>query len=326
MRRRARVLFLIHQYTGFIFAAYLIVVCGSGALLVVLENQIAGFRDYPVLRVPQMPAKVSLAAMLSAAQRANPGRRVYHILESCPDGCTYDLSMHDGDNRLDVLVDPYTGRVARTIVWQRTPVGVLYALHGSLFAGDTGETINAAAGLSLVLLGGTGTLLWRKLPRLRWRPYEIHSTVGIAAVAFLFVFALTAAAQVFWPDTPAPAPVAAGAGERDLDSLVRAADAALPGELTMVYPPDRGVVMVRKRVPGDPDPYGYSYVAVNAATAAVVSVYDLRQFPLLQRARAAVYAIHIGSFGFVLRVVYAIAGFAPAVLFTTAFLMWLRKI
>ena len=167
--RGRRLLLLVHQYTGFIFAAYLIVVCASGTALIVLENQIAGFRDYAMLRVPVRQHTVSLAAMLASVERAHPGKRVYHILESCSAGCTYDLSMHWGADRLDALVDPYSGAILQTVDWERTPLGILYRLHGSLFYGNTGEMINAAAGLSLLVLGTTGLCDDAGMGRLRSR-------------------------------------------------------------------------------------------------------------------------------------------------------------
>src|SRR5580704_11134970 len=196
---------LVHQYTGFIFAAYLIVVCASGALLVLLENGIADYRDYAMLRVPTREHKVSLAEMVGSVERANGGKKVYHILDSCARGCTYDLSIRSGADRLDALVDPYTGAILTTVDWDRTPIGILYRLHGSLFSGDVGETANAIAGLSALLLGATGLYLWpgwRGLGngfRIKWRgapyrvSYDLHKVAGIVAVGFLVMWALTAA-------------------------------------------------------------------------------------------------------------------------------------
>lgn len=323
-----RLLFLVHQYTGFICAAYLIVVCTSGTALLLLENQIEGYRDYLMVRVPVRTGTLSLADIASIAQRANPGKRVRHILLSCPSGCTYDVSFDEGSNRRDVLVDPSTGEILKTLVWEHTTIGTLYRLHGSLFAGDAGEAINAAAGLSLIVLGCTGIYLWPRRIRLRFNALDLHRAVGIFAVAFLVMWSVTAAAQVFLPDTDEPiAPVAATGGELPLDRLVAIGNAALPGELTFVYPPSRGTVVVRKRVPGDPDQYGYSYVAVDAHTGRVAQVYDARSFPLSWRIREAMYSVHTGAPGGpVLRALYAVFGLAPAMLFATAFLMWLRKL
>lgn len=322
-----RSMYLVHQYTGFIFAAYLIVICASGTALVLEENQIEGYRDYLMLRVPVRAQKMSVGEVYAIAARAYPDSRYRHILLSCPSGCTYDVSFDDGPNRLDVLVDPYTGRILKTVLWEHTAVGMLYGLHGSLFMGDLGETVNAAAGLSLIVLGCTGLLLWRG--RFGYRlSYDLHRVVGAVAVAFLLMWAITAAGQVFLTDPAEPitdVEPSKPAKSLSLDRRIGIANAALPGELTFVYF-GRGTVVVRKRVPGDPDPYGYSYVAVDGA-GRVTQVYDARTFPLSWRVRKAMYAVHIGAPGGpVLRALYAIIGLAPAALFLTAFLMWLRKL
>lgn len=151
--------------------------------------------------------------------------------------------------------------------------------------------------------------------------YDLHKLVGITAVAFLLMWSLTAAAQVLWPEPPEPL-LARHSGDAriSIDKLAKIGDSALPGQLTMVYLPANGTLVVRKRVPGDFDPYGYSYVVVDAQTGRVAQVYDARGFPLLWRFRAAMYAIHIGApGGLVLRLTYAVFGLAPALLFLTAF-------
>jgi uncharacterized iron-regulated membrane protein len=245
-----QLLLLLHQYTGFIFAAYLIVVCTSGTALLLLENQISDYRDYLMLRVPSQQSKVSLAQMLRSVEEANPGKHVYHILESCDSGCTYDASMHDGADRLDALVDPYTARVLRTVVWEQTPIGILYNLHGNLFYGDTGAEINAIAGLSLVFMGITGLYLWPGWQAIRrgftvklrggaYRiNYDLHKVVGITAVSFLLMWSLTAAGQVLWSEPPEPLlSRPSGGAPLSLDKLAQIGDAALPGQLTMVYMP-----------------------------------------------------------------------------------------
>jgi uncharacterized iron-regulated membrane protein len=323
-----RVLFLVHQYTGFIFAAYLIAICTSGVALVLLENQIDAYRDYLMLRVPVQERKLSIGQIYAIAARAHPKKHYRHILLSCPSGCTYDVSFDDGPNRLDVLVDPYTGAILKTVVWEHTAIGMLYGLHGSLFMGDTGETINSVAGLSLIVLGCTGLLVWRGRFLRRLNVYNLHRIFGVAAVAFLLMWAVTAAGQTFWDEPPEPIPDMHSANRTkalSLDRAIAVGDAALPGELTFVGNANGGIV-VRKRVPGDPDPYGYSYVAVDDA-GRVRQLYDLRTFPPLWRIRAALYAVHIGApGGLPLRAAYAVMGLAPAALFLTAFLMWLGRL
>jgi uncharacterized iron-regulated membrane protein len=83
---------------------------------------------------------------------------------------------------------------------------------------------------------------------------------------------------------------------------------SIAAQRARAYSPRRdGTVVVRKRVPGDPDPYAYSYVVVDSSTGSVLEAYDVTSLPLIWRLRAAMYAIHVGSpGGIALRLVYAI--------------------
>ena len=337
---------LVHQYTGFIFAAYLIVVCVTGAILVLLENQITDYRDYPMLRVHVQREKVPLTQMVRSVEQANRGRHVFQILESCTEGCTYDLAMYDSPDRelnhLDALVNPYTGRILRTAPFERSPVGLLSNLHGYLFLGETGKYVNAIAALSLILIGLTGLYLWPGWPALkrgftiRWRggayrtTYDIHKVIGIAALLFLLMWAVTGSSLVLWPEPPeniAAVHQPPDAQPRNLDALVRAGNPALPGQLIYIYTAHNGSVVLRKRVPGDLDPYGDSYVGVNEYTGKVTQVYNIQRFPLIWRINLAMFPIHFGSpGGIVLRLIYVVMGVMPPVLFVTAFLMWLFKL
>ncbi len=333
---------LVHQYAGFIFAAYIIVICVTGSALILLEDQITGYRDYLQVSVPVKPQTVPLAQMLRSVQEANPGKSVYHIVESCEAGCTYDFSMHDGTFRLDALVDPYTGNIVSTKVWEQTPVGFLAQLHGNLFGGDVGEVVNGIAGFSVILVCLTGLFLWPGWKAMKYGfsvkwsggsyriNYDLHKLIGVASLLLLLLWAISAAAMALLPEPPesiAAVPKPPGAVAKDLDSLVRAGNATLPGQLIYVYPPNDGAVVLRKRVPGDIDPYGYSYVAINEYTGKVSQVYDMRKFSTYWQVKMAMFAIHMGTpGGIVLRLIYVVVGLAPAVLFITAFIMWLVKL
>src|ERR1700681_1786596 len=113
-----KAIFQIHQYLGFTVGIYFIVICATGAALILLENPIDGFRDYPLRHVSTTNAPHSLATMLATVEKNYPGEKPTHILKSCERGCTYDFSIARGtSNRLDVLVDPYSGRIVQTALW-----------------------------------------------------------------------------------------------------------------------------------------------------------------------------------------------------------------
>jgi uncharacterized iron-regulated membrane protein len=115
----------------------------------------------------------------------------------------------------------------------------------------------------------------------------------------------------------------------DLDTLVARADRALPGRITMIYPPATSTapLRIRKVVPGDPDPYGWSYVSVDQSSGTVIEKEDTTTWSIWWRVYTYFYPLHIGSIGgYPLRFLYLLLAFAPIALYTTGFLMWLDRL
>jgi uncharacterized iron-regulated membrane protein len=340
-----RTIFTIHKYLGFTVGAYFIVICATGAALVLLENQIPGFRDFPVRHVRAQAQARSLDAILASAKRTEPDLRVTHILQSCAIGCTDDVSFAEPDgDRLDVLVDPYTAHVVATVLRSESAIGRLYEFHADLFAADEGSVINSSIGIVALLLVLTGAYMWPGWSRpargfsLKWGGgqwrvnFDIHKTIGIVCVSFFVLIVASAIAGVFIsepPVTESSTSASHDAQPLSLDALVSDADNALKGTVTMIYPPATAdsTVVVRKVVPGDPDPYGWSYVSVDRFTGKVVAMNDEATWPFAWRAYTWLYPLHIGSpGGYALRFVYVLVACAPVALYMTALLMWLRRV
>jgi uncharacterized iron-regulated membrane protein len=340
-----KVIFLIHQYLGFTVGIYFIVMCATGAALILLENNIDGFRDFPVRHVSPTGATQSLAAMLATVERTYPGEKPYHILESCERRCTYDFSIaRAAGDRLDVLVNPYSGTIVQSVLWSRSLVGFLYDFHANLLSGDRGSTINSIIGLIAVLLFLSGLYLWPGWARISrgfsihyraglWRTsFDLHKLTGILCVTFFIFIVLTGTATVFLAEpqiASAPATSPGKGAPLTLDALVAAADKALPGRITMIYPPAdvTSSLRIRKVVKGDPDPYGWSYVSVDQYTGKVTAINDASKWPLVWRIYSYFYPLHIGSVGgLALRYVYVALACAPMLLYLTAFLMWLNRL
>jgi uncharacterized iron-regulated membrane protein len=340
-----RTIFTIHKYLGFTVGAYFIVICATGAALVLLENQIPDFRDFPIRHVQAHARTSSLDAILASAKQIEPDLRVTHILQSCAAGCTDDVSFSEPDgDRLDVLVDPYTTRIVATVLRSESAIGRLYEFHANLFGGDEGSLINSSIGIVALLLVLTGAYMWPGWSRpargfsIKWRGgqwrvnFDIHKMIGIVGVSFFVLIVFSGIAGVFISEPPVTESSTTTAGERhplSLDALVDDADKALPGAVTMIYPPATAysTVVVRKVVPGDPDPYGWSYVSVDRFTGKVVAMNDEAAWPFAWRAYTWLYPLHIGSAGgYPLRFVYVLVACAPVALYLTAFLMWLRRV
>lgn len=337
-------IFAVHKYLGFTLGAYLLVICASGGVLVLLEDQIPGFRDFPVRHVEVRPHRVSLDAIVARVRATYPGEHITHVLRSCEAGCTDDVSIErPGGDRLDVLLDPYTAMIVASVLRSDSAIGRLYEFHADLFLGDEGSTINSIAALVALSLLATGAYLWPGWRRPArgfavrrnggsWRAnFDIHKIVGIVSVAFLAVIVLSGVAGVLLPEPPVvgASTTAPGARPLSLDAIVAAADKALPGEVTMIYPPAStdSTAVIRKVVPGDPDPYGWSYVSVDRYTGKIVALDDASKWPIAARAYTYYYPLHIGSVGgYPLRLFWVALAFAPSALYATGFLMWLTRL
>jgi uncharacterized iron-regulated membrane protein len=331
-----RAIFIIHQYTGFAIGLYAIALCVTGALLILYENQIVLFRDDPMVRVAAAGAPLPLASLERSVERAYPEYPVHDIFESCPRGCSMDFTIWPHTNeRWDVLVDPYTGRLLGRTVWQLGAIGFLYDFHAELFGGPTGARVNSVLGMMVVLLALTGLYLWPGWQSLtagfgiRWKGdawrvnFDLHKVLGISAFLFLAYIAFTGAAGEFLPEPTEGASVRAhpNGTPLQLDLLVSKASAALNGRITTVYPPETrdSPLKVRFIVPGDPDPYGMSFVQVDQYSGKVLAVQDLAHASLYRRLWVFLYPLHIGSVGGIgLRYLYCVLALLPIPLFITA--------
>jgi uncharacterized iron-regulated membrane protein len=340
-----RAVFVAHQYLGLTLGLVLAVICVSGSMLVVAENGISGYRDYPMQRVAVRSAHVSLEVLVERVERAYPRTAISQILFSCTPNCTYAASLDEpAGKRLDVLVDPYTGAIVKSAVWEDSLAGKLFALHAELLMGERGALLCAYCGIAFSLLALTGLLLWPGWRnavagfRMRLRSgtrrfhFDVHKVTGIIAVVFLVVVALTGAGRVLLP-APLPAASAPHVAEHrralSLDALVAKANGALAGRLIAIWLPAHpgDPLTVRKAVPGDADPYGFSFVTIDPYTGRITSVFDIAKEPLRSRIYTWLYPLHIGSLGGApLRWVYAILGLAPVVLFYSGFALWLDQL
>ena len=294
-------IFVVHKYLGLFIGVYLLVICLTGAVLILLENRIDSFLDYPVAHVNGESKKQPLSKMLQTVEITYPNSTVRHIIKSCERGCTYDFTISRGaDDHIDVLVDPYTARIVQTSVWSATPVGFMYSFHANLFAGEIGSHVNAYVSLAAILLVLTGLYMWPGWRTLRnayaikwgatlWRVnFDLHKIIGFTCALFFIYIVITGIATVLInePTLSPPQVTTANARTRlNLDTLVALADRALPGKVTMIYPPATltAPLRIRKVVPGDPDPYGWSYVSVDQRSGAVIEKEDTTKWSVWWR-------------------------------------------
>jgi uncharacterized iron-regulated membrane protein len=256
----------------------------------------------------------------------------------------------------DVFVDAGDGTIRGIRRRKESATGFLFDLHAHLLSGDTGETWVGIGGIVLLFLGLSGMYLWwpgagkvKQALIVRWKGnwkrtnYDLHRVGGLVAFVLLGLVAFTGVALVFsafFTDAayrltglrvPEKPRFTVAAGERTLpvEVLLARAETALPGlEITRIMLPTKpGVpLVVRGRLPRELHPNGMSFVHLDPYSGTVLRVESALEAPVAGRLLHLRYPLHIGAYGgLLIRVLYAVVGVAPSVLFVTGCLMgWNR--
>ena len=209
--RLRRLCFQIHLWAGLLLSLYVVAIGISGSVLVFKDELMP--RPHFSGRAPD-PAACTPAQLLTAMQvaaRTVPSQQP--VLASCPTvgNPFFALRMKptssaaaSGKPQPTTYVDLRTGQVAGAVDQDASWVGTLDRFHTELFLGESGRRWNGAGAAALLLLVGTGLVIWWPgLPRWRraftvslrsnWKRlnWDLHSAIGIWTVAFTMVWAVT---------------------------------------------------------------------------------------------------------------------------------------
>jgi uncharacterized iron-regulated membrane protein len=351
-------IFIFHRYLG-LGVGFIIALIGITGSLLIFQPDL---EQYWVTRTfePIIPRaqRVSIETAVNTVQTAYKSTGLKPTtIKVAPENYFYfvRLSGDEGDDRLDVFVNAYTGEILGDRNYEHTFTANLLKLHVSLFAGDGGTMITGIAGFLLFILSLTGVILWpgwRKLMtgfkiKLKAHPkrmnFDIHKVAGITAAIFLCLTSFTGFCWNFYDwttpliyaatftkepadltSTPLPGQTPLG-----LDELLQRSDAALPGMITTyIYPPiePEAVFTVGKRFSNTLKGDGYSSVELDQYSGDVLRVWDERKLPLGDYILNTFEPLHYGTFGGLpTRILYVFVGFAPIVLIITGFIMWQHR-
>ncbi|MDR6115232.1 MULTISPECIES: PepSY domain-containing protein [unclassified Sphingomonas] len=187
-----------HFWAGLLVAPVLLMLSATGAIY--LFNGALNDALYPGLRfVAPHRGDVPMSRMIAAALAAHPGSASRVDMPDTADRAAVVFVTPDHGEPLRVAVDPGTGRVLGSVVYDRTLVGWADAMHRSMLMGVAGERlVELAVSWALVLLV-TGMILW--WPRGGWRAAgtlyprlsgrgrrfwrELHAPLGLWSVALI---------------------------------------------------------------------------------------------------------------------------------------------
>lgn len=253
-----------------------------------------------------------------------------------------------------VWLAPDGGKVLRRDYWGEYALTFIYDLHYRLLLGKVGGQVVGWAGFALLALLLSGLWAWwprgswAKALRLKTRGHatrtlrDWHKTAGLSGLAFLLILTVTGI-MLALPDESDTALAAVGLPVDPMAHVhqtgsplpatvppsraVTAALAALPGARVAwieVPPLSGGAYRLRMQVPGDPSfRFPHSYVRVDGASGQVLAVDDAGRAGAGSTVNTWLHPLHDGSAGGLAgRVLAALAGLVPALLFATGLARW----
>ena len=355
-----RAVFQIHLWTGISVGLYLLVISITGAMLVFRsEMQHAAFPQFFEIPDGAGPA-ADLDTVVQAFRAAYPGQSISGIDTPSPTRQTFLTYVLKDGRYVAAFAHPVTARVLGDLPTDAF-VSRLQDLHFELLGGETGRTLNGIGALCLTALALTGLVIWwpgmanwRRAFRVdrskSWRrvTFDLHSSVGIWMWVLVLVWGISGAYFVFSqefravvdavsPLTPAPQIESNPASNRRLTALtiaafVERAKQQAPGrEVVRILLPAslRAPFIVAMTHPGlsrAEDDGGVSFY-FDQFSGELLHTWDPRPLTAGDRFMAILAPLHIGMLGgTAVKVVWAIFGLAPALLFVTGSLMWWNRV
>jgi uncharacterized iron-regulated membrane protein len=349
-------LFQIHLWSGLLLGLYFLVIGASGSVIV-FKKEMERAAIPHLIRVPPAATQASFQTMHDTVQRAYPQAKIVNAFLYSP-GTSWSFRLSDHGERVQVYVNPHTGRILGQDRYGGKWLEWFYRLHVNLLAGNTGKWLNGIGGLCLTAMALSGVVIWwpglrhwRNGLRYAWRAgwkrqnYDIHKLLGLVSVPLLVLLGITGSYWT-WPKqyeavlswltrgpaktTPPAVPRIPMEQWKDLETILRSARAALPqGQPTLFrFAARPGDTHGLKRfLPGDWRTQGDDTVYLDPATAQVVRLDIHAEQPLGVRLQRDIYGLHFGMFGGLpTRILWVLVGLTPGALLLTGLLMYWNRV
>jgi uncharacterized iron-regulated membrane protein len=351
---------VVHRWLGFTCGAVLIVAGLTGSLLSFYIEAERTLYPHMQTRPSALPSSYeSVYARLTELPVAYPG---YWRIEIPPVGVggpitsRYIATDERGERTRMVTLDPDTLVVLRDAHWGETFFTWIYDLHQHLLMGTVGKVFMAvAAVLMLVMLfAGLGDLLlktrglaamlaFKRHASAAQRTFDIHKLGGL--VALLLLLSLGTAPLILLPKQVHPlleriAPLVKepavesaplpGARRLTIDAVIAIGETELPGSrVVWVRVPSAATEPydLTIRQAGAPmSRFPRTHLWIDQYSGRVLAIKDPRKDTISDTVLNWLVPIHDGkAFGIAGRVVVAILGLLPLVLFITGFMRWCQK-
>ncbi|MGH9944893.1 MAG: PepSY-associated TM helix domain-containing protein, partial [Pyrinomonadaceae bacterium] len=364
--RRTRQFYAWHKWTGLFAGLFIFVISLSGVVAVFKED--LDWLLTPAKRVAPAGRRASFDEVLGGVRQQYPEGTITNV-RFPPDARTaYTIGVErKGADRVEVFVDPHTGHVtgART---GETAANVIRQLHVRFYYfGAWGRVMIGVFGVLLFVSTLTGLFIyWRFMKAvfaqglrfwqvrqgrgLQVSSSDWHKLVGMVALVFNFVIALTGAVlglenlsryapavdralhprPVLQTKQPQPHQLPSTEGPALIaEEALSRARLALPGfEPTSMSPPAAGKnhFVFHGNVRGRFERAGASFVVIAAGGGATLDIHDAAQARASTRAYNLNEPLHFGDFGGLpLKLVYCLFGLTTPFLSITGFVIYALK-
>jgi uncharacterized iron-regulated membrane protein len=173
-----RAIFQLHLWSGMGIGLYVLMVSVTGSVLVYRNELYRAATPDPIILTESGP-QLTEEQLGAAARRAHPGYVVIGFSRSLQRNQPATVSLRQGTDLELRLFNPYTGEdlgdAVPTGIWL---VSKLMELHDDLLAGRTGRAVNGAGALLIVFLACTGIVVWWPGIRAWRRSLTVRRHVG----------------------------------------------------------------------------------------------------------------------------------------------------
>ncbi|MCU1258508.1 MAG: hypothetical protein JWO80_1393 [Bryobacterales bacterium] len=342
---------LVHVWGGLTLGLLfcLMGLSGSGSVIVFRADLERALRPHWHAAGQNRPASPLLESE-AAVRRRWPGATLLRVTLPDAPGEPYRYQIRANGVVFHVFCDAATGEILG--VFDLPWLDWIIDFHHNLRLAGTGRQLTGLIGLGLFVASLTGLILWviRNQPwtvlfRVGWRGpfrrrnFELHRTTGVFANVFLLILSATGISLAY-PQTfrvaietltgtsaaPPRVSVHQSAMTQPLDAYIQAARSALPGSIVreLRFPSSaRTPVTARMWCPGDFSMEGSNQVALDPATARVLSVDSAAALSIANRVTRSAPPLHYAEWGGpVIKLLWALVGITPSFLFISGFAIW----
>jgi uncharacterized iron-regulated membrane protein len=173
-----KAIFQLHLWSGIGVGLYVLVVSVTGSIVVYSNELYMAATRAPII-VARSGPRLTDDELKAAVARVYPGCTIIGISrEKNPDQAV-SISLDGGAGRKNRLFNPYTGGDLGDSV----PLGIrlvswLLELHDDLFAGPTGRSVNGFGAILVIVLALTGIVVWWPGIQTWRRSLMVHRNVG----------------------------------------------------------------------------------------------------------------------------------------------------